>query len=119
MSSQTKLSKKITAVLKDLFPGHKFKLSFQEHQPEHFGNEIIEYEFEDFLMYMIKDRNELFVELAPKNSPNKHSQLPKLLESIGAAKASDFTEHDFKSVTNQLELLSRNFPKIQNGLNIL
>ena len=117
MSNKTKLSRQLTALLDDLFPGHKYKLSFQEYHAQHFGNEIIEYEFENFLLSIVKDRNEISVDLIPKANPDSNIGLPNFLESINAAKATDFVENDFQSVKRQLELLSRNFPKIQEKLN--
>src|SRR5688500_7388395 len=112
MRSQTKLGKNITAILKDLFSEYKFKVVFQEYHAEHFGNEIIEYEFENFLMFMIKDRGYLSIDLASKNSPDNHIPLPNLLESIGVAKMADLISNDFQSIKKQLEFFSQNTSEI-------
>jgi hypothetical protein len=116
MSDKTKLNNIIEDFLDELFPKHKFKLSFREFYPEHFGNEIIEYEFENFSLFVTKDRSQLFLDLASRDAPGKHIGLLEVLETIGAAQAADFTEYDISSVKRQLELLSRNLLEILANL---
>ena len=119
MSRQTKLSRNVTGILKNLFQENKFKLSFKEHYAEHFGNEIIEYEFESFLMFVTKARDHLFIDLASKNSPDTHIPLPDVLEFIGTTKTAVLAGNDFQTIKRQLEVLSRNFNKIQEKLSSL
>ena len=108
MGDKTKLNKFIRNSLEELFPEHKFKSSFQEFYPEHFGNEIIEFEFENFLMTVTKDRSQLFIDLTSKKFPDKRIWLPQILESIDLSGITEFTEHNFQSIKRQLELLSKN-----------
>ena len=75
MTNQTKLSRFIKDALDEQLGDHKFKLSFQEYQAENVGNELLEYEFDHFLLFVTKDRERVSVDLAPKNFPGEQVSL--------------------------------------------
>jgi hypothetical protein len=109
---ETPLSPKISVFLQELFPEFNFKLVNEQYNKTHFGNGEIEYELGSFHIFIIRDRSQLFIEIALKIRTGTRYYLPRIFEYIGVAKETDFVNHDLPCLTRQLMLFKQNMNKI-------
>jgi len=107
------LSESINPILTEIFSEDKFVFLSQTYDEAHFGNAIADYEHKNFRIRVIRDRGQLFIEIAPKDNSGAWYWLPRLFEYLNLAEELEFIEHDLPCMRRQLQFLSYHVDQVK------
>lgn len=113
---ETELSKMVQDIFGALMQKYDFKLTYSTHDAVNFGNAVAVLESKYFLIRIVRDKGQFFIDLSSPYDPNNWHQLEKLIEIMGMP-TPDLVRSDASSVLNNaVYCINGNFDDISNSL---
>jgi hypothetical protein len=107
-----RLRKQIGDAFTDLIREHGFRMLVESYSPEHFGNAVVVLEGEEYSVRVVRDRFEMFVDLASPTDPGNWHSVERVLAALDGT---DEPQKPFPLV-DAAELVAANHERLASHL---
>lgn len=111
-------SEAVRSVFSCLINTLKLRLLKETYDPKHFGNSIIELRGDTIWIRVVRDRGQVFVDIASPVDPDNWYDLERVLEAVGSKTETPMSPDSPETLELSAKLIERHLDAIQAGLSI-